>query len=98
MIRCRLRSLLVLAAAISLSCILAAAIPAELPTNVYQPASPNTNYDPGVIANSAVAESDNCAKLDDLEEQLEHGLSSQDIRRIQEPEKDQQLDVHGKCC
>ncbi|PYY04481.1 MAG: hypothetical protein DMG64_04730 [Acidobacteria bacterium] len=96
MIRCRLRSLLVLAAAISLSCILAAAIPAELPTNVYQPASPNTNYDPGVIPNSAVAESDNCAKLADLEEQFEHGFSSKDLQRIQGPEQGPPLGVSGK--
>ena len=96
MIRCRAKSLLVSLAVIFLSSVLSAATPAEPATSEYQPASANTNFDPGVIPNSAVAESENCTRLAELEEQFEHGFSAQDLQRIQGPEQGPPLGVSGK--
>ena len=96
MIRCRNKSLLLFSAVISLSSFLCAANPAELPGNEYQPASATNNFDPGVIPNSAVAESGNCAKIADIEEQIERGISPQDLQRIQGPEQGPPLGVSGK--
>jgi hypothetical protein len=96
MIRCRLKALLISLVVISLSSILSAANPSDPAANEYQPVSGNTNFDPGVIPNSAVAQSKNCSRLAELEEQFEHGYSAQDLQRIQGPEQGPPLGVSGK--
>jgi hypothetical protein len=96
MIRRRNKSLILFSVVISLSSFLCAAGPAEIPGNEYQPASANNTFDPGVIPNSAVAESGNCTKIADLEEQIERGISPQDLQRIQGPEQGPPLGVSGK--
>ena len=96
MIRCRGKALFVPLAVVCLSSAVCAANPAEPLTNDYQPASANANFDPGVIPNSAVAQSQNCSRLAELEEQFEHGFSAQDLQRIQGPEQGPPLGVSGK--
>lgn len=96
MIRCRAKSLVVSLAAILLSGILLAETPAEPVANEYEPAPANVNLDPGVIPTSAVATSENCNRLADLEEQLEHGFAASDFQRIQGPEQGPPLGVSGK--
>src|SRR5438270_2880607 len=56
----------------------------------------DSDIDPGVIPNSAVASSDNCARITNIEEQLEHGITPQDLDRIQGPEQGPPLGVSGK--
>jgi hypothetical protein len=58
--------------------------------------SPNDSYDPGVIPTSAVANSDNCARIGDIQEQFARGITAQDLQRIQGPEQGPPLGVSGK--
>lgn len=96
MIRRRDKSLLVSLAGIFLFSVLCAATPAKSATSRSQPESADPNFDPGVIPTSAVAESENCTRLAELEEQFEHGFSTQNLQRIQGPEQGPPLGVSGK--
>jgi hypothetical protein len=58
--------------------------------------SPNDSYDPGIIPVAAVANSDNCERIGEIEEQFERGISAQDLQRIQGPEQGPPLGVSGK--
>src|SRR5947209_10104289 len=56
----------------------------------------DSDLDPGVIPNSAVASSDNCSRIASIEEQFEGGIPAQDLDRIQGPEQGPPLGVSGK--
>jgi hypothetical protein len=96
MIRCRARSLLVSLAVLLVPSILLAETPAQPATNESVSASTNTSFDPGVVPTSAVATSENCNRLADLEEQFEHGFAAGNFQRIQGPEQHTPLGVSGK--
>jgi len=59
-------------------------------------ASAEAEFDPGIIPTSAVATSDNCAKIAGIEEQLERNITVLDLQRIQGPEQGPPLGVKGK--
>lgn len=56
----------------------------------------DADFDPGAIPNSAVASSDNCARLATMQEEFEHGIVSQSLNRVQGPEQGPPLGVYGK--
>jgi hypothetical protein len=96
MIRCRARSLLVSLAVLIVPGILLAETPAQPAASGSVSASTNTSFDPGVVPTSAVATSENCNRLADLEEQFEHGFAADNFQRIQGPEQHAPLGVSGK--
>lgn len=57
----------------------------------------DTDLDPGLIPNSAIATSDHCARLASMEEEFERGISPGELERIQGPGPDRMpLGVSGK--
>ena len=96
MIRCRLRSIVVLLVVLVASDLLLAETPAEPDKNEPESLRANTDFDPGTIPTSAVASSQNCTRLADLEEQFEHGFAADRLERIQGPEQHSPLGVSGK--
>jgi len=96
MIRRRARSLFVSLLAIVASSLVVAETPIQPTADESKSASIDPNIDPVVIPNSAVATSDNCNRLADLQEQFEHGFTAQDLQRIQGPEQHRPLGVSGK--
>ena len=95
----RCRSVLLIAALLSLFSSVFASIPNQ-PTWLEPERSPfdteDVDMDPGVIPTSAVATSDHCDQLARLEEEFEHGVAPQDISRVQGPEQHAPLGVSGK--
>ena len=96
MIRCRARSLFVCLLAVLSAGVVIAETPAQPASNESGSAPTEANLDPAAIPTSAVASSQNCNRLADLEEQLEHGFSAEDLQRIQGPEQHRPLGVSGK--
>jgi len=96
MIRCRARSLLISLAVLLASSVLLAETPAQPAVNESESAPTNTSFDPHVVPTSAVATSENCNRLANLEEQVEHGFAADNLQRIQGPEQHQPLGVSGK--
>jgi len=96
MIRRRARWLFVSLLAIVASSLVVAETPIQPTADESKSASIDPNIDPGLIPNSAVATSDNCNRLADLQEQFEHGFTAQDLQRIQGPEQHRPLGVSGK--
>lgn len=82
------------ALAISAFLLLTGAIFAVGPARPDSP--PNDSYDPGIIPTAAVANSDNCARIGEIEEQFERGITANDLQRIQGPEQGPPLGVSGK--
>lgn len=58
--------------------------------------SGDTDLDPGIIPTSAVATSDNCSRIADIEEKFESGITPWTTQRIQGPEQGPPLGVKGK--
>src|SRR5690349_19216108 len=96
MIRCRVRSLQISLLVLLASSLLIAKTTGQPAASEIEAASTDTNLDPGVIPTSAVATSDNCNRLAELQEQFEHGFVSDNLQRIQGPEQHQPLGVSGK--
>lgn len=56
----------------------------------------DSDFDPGVIPNSAVASSDHCDQIARMQEEFEHGMAASDLSRVQGPEQHVPLGVSGK--
>src|SRR5690348_5251644 len=96
MIRRRVRSIVVSLTVLVASSVLLAETLAQPAASESESASTDSSFDPGVIPTSAVATSENCNKLADLEEQFEHGFAAENFQRIQGPEQHPPLGVSGK--
>ena len=95
MIRCHAKSLFIWSALLLLSRILSATS-GEPSVAEYESATSSEAMDPGVLPTAAVAQSDNCTRIANLEEQLERGITARDFHRIQGPEQGPPLGVSGK--
>lgn len=70
--------------------------PIERSSSELESSSNESDIDPGVIPNAAVEKSDNCTRIADIEEQVERGITAQDLQRIQGPQQGPPLGVYGK--
>ena len=58
--------------------------------------APEAEYEPAIVPTSAVSTSDNCAKVSEIEQEFEGGVTLWRTQRIQGPEQDPPLGVSGK--